>query len=436
MISTSELATASEPQASRPRGGDTVLLVEDSRSIASLIKTSIAPVSGVRCTHTTDLASTRLFLQERADDCFVAVLDLNLPDAPNGEIVDLVLQYQIPVVILTSSMDEDRRQALFKKNIADYVRKNNLSSVEYVVRLIERMRDNRSHRVLVVDDSASYRAYLCTLLHNHGYRTLQAGDGREGLQVLSENADIRLVLTDYNMPNMDGMRMVEEMRRIRSAQDLAIIGMSTVSERRIVPRFLKSGGNDFLTKPFELEELYCRIDQNLDMLRYVQEARDAANRDFLTRLYNRRYFFEHASGFHARALRGEIKLLVTMMDADHFKRINDTFGHQMGDDALVAIAEALRQEVQGTGVLARFGGEEFVCIRVVEQDQDIEPCLERMRLAIENIALFTDEGEQVPLTMSIGATTRVQDNLDAMLAIADDAVYQAKQAGRNRYVFV
>ncbi len=426
MATTTDLTTTRE--------GSRVLVVEDSRAIASLLVSSIDRIEGVTPVHAGTLQETRALLAEEADDIFVAVLDLNLPDAPRGEVVDAVQAYGIPVIILTGSLDPDKRQALFRRNIADYVSKRSLSGVDSVVRLVERIWVNREHVILVVDDSAAQRNYLRVLLHNHGYRTLEAADGQEGLDRLAEHPEIRLVITDYNMPRLNGLQMLEEIRRKRSADELAVIAISGVGEAGILPSFLKSGANDFLGKPFEIEELYCRIDQNLDMLRHVAQARDAANRDYLTRLYNRRYFFEHAEALHARALRGEIRLMVAMVDADHFKSINDTHGHRVGDEALKAIAGVLQTFSGRDGFPARFGGEEFVCIQMLAEDQHPGECLERLRAAMEAITLFTPEGKHVPITVSIGATCNPQGSIDQMLELADEAVYLAKAGGRNQVV--
>ncbi len=314
------------------RPGSAVLLVEDSRAIASLLKCKIEAINGVHCHHAETLAATDALLQARADDFFVAVLDLNLPDAPHGEVVDLVQSHGIPVVILTSSVDEQTRAGFLARRVADYVSKNNLAGVDIVARLVERMHLNREACILVVDDAASQRAYLCGLLNAHGYRTLEAGDGREALAVLKDHPGIRLVVTDYNMPGMDGLSMVQEVRRTHSPEALGIIGVSGAMDKGILASFLKTGANDFLTKPFETEE--------------------------------------------------------------------------------------------------------FVCLQVIEADADPLSCLEALRAEIEAIELRGPAGERVPLTVSIGATTRPLDSIDAMLGLADQAVYQAKEQGRNRVILL
>ena len=309
--------------------------------------------------------------------------------------------------------------------------KDSLVGIDYVARLVNRMAHNGSSRVLVVDDSRAFRAYLCSLLRQHGYATLSAADGIEGLEVLQANPDIRLVITDYNMPRMDGLTMVSEMRKAHSQDELSIIGISNSADPETLARFLKGGASDYLHKPFSIEEFYCRVDQNVDMLRIIRRARDAANRDFLTGLYNRRCFFELAEAMYRRAAKGELQIVVAMIDADHFKRINDTFGHQVGDDALVAIAATLRDLVEGNGLVARFGGEEFVCLHVLDETVDPRECLDQIRQGIAAIELYSD-GQRVGITASIGATRSLHGNLDQMLAAADRAVYAAKKAGRNR----
>jgi diguanylate cyclase (GGDEF)-like protein len=410
-----------------------VLLVEDSRAIASIRKASIEALDAIECMVATSHAEAARLLQAHRDEFLVAVLDLNLPDAPDGEVIDLVQPAGIPIIVLTANVDAARRAAMFERGVADYVVKDSLVGIEYVARLVNRLARNGSTRVLVVDDSRAFRQYLCGLLHQHGYATLDAADGVQGLEALCANPDVRLVITDYNMPRMDGLAMVAEMRKLRSHDDLAIIGVSDMAKQGILARFLKGGATDYLNKPFCVEEFYCRVDQNIDMLRVVQRARDAANRDFLTGLHNRRYFFEHAERLHRQAVSGELSILVAMIDADHFKRINDTFGHQVGDEALVAIAAVLREEVEGKGVVARFGGEEFVCLRILDPQLRPAECLERIRRRIAGIDLSAG-ADAVPISVSIGATSEPLGDIDQMLARADEAVYQAKRAGRNRVV--
>jgi diguanylate cyclase (GGDEF)-like protein len=418
------------------RGHDaprSVLLVENSRALASAVVASLGVVEGVDCVLATTLAQARREIEQDCARFFVAVVCLNLADAPDGQIVDVLQAVDLPVIVLTGFLDDKHRTAMFERGVADYVVKDSMAGIEYVARAVARMYRNRNTRMLVVDDTRTFREYASGLLQQHGYLTLCARDGIEALELLRSNPEIRLVVTDYQMPRMDGIAMVQEMRKLRSADDLAIVAMSDSADAGVLARFLKNGANDFLRKPFGIEEFYCRIDQNVDMLQTIADARRLANCDFLTGLHNRRYFFEHARRLHARARSGELRVLAAMIDIDHFKRINDTHGHHGGDEALVAVADRLSARVGSAGLIARFGGEEFAFIGAVSECGDSWAYLEGIRGAIANIDLELD-GQQVRITVSIGASEEPGADLDAMLAVADAAVYQAKAQGRNQVV--
>ncbi|MDJ0741611.1 MAG: response regulator, partial [Gammaproteobacteria bacterium] len=328
-------ATATRPPASagdpRPHG---VLIVESSRAMAGMVAASLDAVDGIVCEVADSLAAAAARIATDPARFVVAVVGLSLPDAPHGEIVDVLQRAGLRVIVLTGHVDPSWRRRMFERGVADYVVKDSAAGVDYVVRAVARMYRNLDTQVLVVDDAQVFRDYAASLLAQHGYRTLTARDGQEGLEILAANPRIRVVVTDYLMPRLDGVGMVQEMRKRRTLDDLAIIAISESTEEGVLARFLKSGANDFLRKPFSVEEFYCRIDQNIDMLRAVLDARHLAERDFLTGLFNRRYFFERGARLHAQAARGAVPIVMAMIDIDHFKRVNDVHGHQAGDEYL------------------------------------------------------------------------------------------------------
>ena len=226
------------------------------------------------------LAGARELLEAAQHEFFVAVLDLNLPDAPNGEIIDLVQAHDIPIIVLTATMNDAQRGQLLEQGVIDYVIKEGVVGIDYVVRSVRRLAENQSTEVLVVDDSRVFREFLSGLLELHGFIVHTAADGIEGLARYEQHGAIQLVITDYNMPNMDGLEMVIELRKRCSPEELAIICVSETRQDGMVARFLKRGASDYLNKPFGIEEFYCRVDQNIDMLRALRTARDVANRDF------------------------------------------------------------------------------------------------------------------------------------------------------------
>ncbi len=388
-------------------------------------------LEGVVTEHGGSLAEARALLQQDPLRFSLAVLDLNLPDAPKGEIVDYVQSLGIPVVVLTGTIDKAVRKRMFERQVVDYEVKQQGVGIDNVVSMVSRLRFYGRSRILVVDDSRAFRQYLEALLNRHGYAVVVAENGLDALEILDRDPSIVMVITDYTMPEMDGATLVMEMRRKRKREELAIIGISGGSSGSVTVPLLKNGASDFIPKPFEVEEFYSRVDQNLDMIRYIREARDAANRDFLTKLYNRRYFYSVAEKMYASARRGNISLAAAMIDVDHFKRINDTYGHDAGDEVLVKLAEVVQHALRESDLLARFGGEEFVCLSVVADDAEARLAFERLRKVIENLRISVC-GETLRVTASIGVNTELGESLDDMLNDADRQLYLAKQAGRNR----
>ena len=416
-------------------GGKSVLVVEDSRAIRELLCGYLRQLGGFVIETAGSLAEARALLENDPQRFFVAALDLNLPDAPNGEVVDHVLTRGVPVIVLTGSAEPAVRERMMAKNIVDYVVKQNSYEIEHVAYLIGRLRENRATKILAVDDSRSFRAYIVGLLEKYFFHVLEAGDGREALAVLEEHPDVTLVITDINMPVMDGFQLISALRQKHRREDLAIIGLSDTNKHDISAKLLKLGGNDFLSKPFVVEEFYCRVTQNTNMVGYVRQIRDSAIRDFLTGVYNRRYLFEVAATLYGNARRGNVRLAALLIDADHFKAINDTHGHEAGDAVLQALAACISRELRMSDIVARYGGEEFVCLAIIKEESDVEVVCERVRRAVEDLEVKVGE-VVVPVTVSIGATILLGECFADMLRAADQGVYEAKAAGRNRYVVV
>ena len=416
--------------------GDTpinVLLVEDSRTVRTQLRHYLGMLDNVTVLEAGTLAEARVILEARSHDLFCAILDLTLPDASGLDTVESVRAYEVPIIVLTGSADSFLRQAVLDMRVIDYMFKNGSAAIEDVAYLIGRLRQNRAMKVLVVDDSQTFVLHVTGLLSQYRYRILTAKNGREALRILDQHPDIGLILTDYHMPEMNGLELVQQIRRKHRREDLAIIALSDINRPELSAAMLKAGANDYLSKKFQAEEFYCRVVQNTNMVRYVHELRDMANRDYLTRLHNRRYLFQAVESLYAEALAGKRDLAVAMIDVDHFKKINDEFGHTVGDDALKRIATVLRRGMAGKGIVVRYGGEEFVCVLPLGEPARADEHFENLRETIAAIE-FKVHGQRIPLTVSIGLTTSPGSVFTDMIELADQAVYRAKAAGRNRVI--
>ncbi|QJB55816.1 diguanylate cyclase [Pseudodesulfovibrio sp. zrk46] len=410
----------------------TVLIVEDSKFFASMLSRRIQDELGYKVDWKSTYADAVKIIDCCRDNYLVALLDLNLPDAPNGEIIDYALQKGIPSIVFTGNFDVEQRNKFVTWNLVDYILKDSNASVELLLSTIKRLHKNRSTKVLVVDDSRTLRDSVAMLLRTQLFQVLEAGDGVEALEVLEENPDIKLVLTDYDMPRMDGFDLIRKIRAEHSKNDLAIIGMSASDEEVLSARLIKTGANDFIPKPFHIEEFHVRINHAVEMLNNIELIRDLSYKDPLTRLYNRRYFFENADKFIERSTKSGKSHCVGMLDIDFFKKVNDTYGHDGGDEVLKMVSAIVAEHFSEDAIVSRFGGEEF-CVLVSHAPSDnMVGAFDGLRQGVER-ASIQYEGQEVKVTISVGICCEPLE-LEAMLKLSDSRLYTAKEGGRNRVV--
>ncbi|SFF76881.1 response regulator receiver modulated diguanylate cyclase [Novosphingobium sp. CF614] len=363
----------------------------------------------------------------------LALTGMNLPDAPDGEIVDLLQEADVPTILFTAMLNRKVRERAGATNVIDYFIKDATDTVDQIIRTIQRVTDGDVSSILIVDDTASARKSLAEILDRQNYRIHEASSGREALQILETAGDIRLVITDYHMADMNGQQLTQEIRAKYPPEQIRIIGISASSDPFLSAALLKAGASDFVYSPFVAEEVRCRIGGNIETLNQIKRLQYLAERDFLTGLYNRRAFFERA---HAQiaALRAKGRTAsLAILDIDHFKKVNDTYGHDAGDAVIRAVAKVTQNELPETECLAgRLGGEEFVMLLGgMTNDEAIDVC-EDVREAIADAAVMHDK-TLLKVTASVGvAVMQFDESLDNNLNAADQMLYMAKDQGRNR----
>lgn len=409
-----------------------VLVVEDSQFSARLIEVGIRRSLHCPVVVAQSKAEATQALQNARVPFFAAVAGLQLPDAPNGAVIDLLLEQKVPTVVLTASYNERSRQQILARGVVDYHVKG-AQSLEFVLLSLRRLVENPETKILIVDDSASCRAHLKRLLGVQRFQVLEASDGSEGVNILNANPDVSLVIVDFEMPGISGVEFVSTVRRQRGPDSLVILGASAAGARELPAKFLKHGADDFICKPFLKEELYCRVHRSLDALARLEEIRRLANTDQLTQLNNRLSFFQRVpSIYDERRLSGD-SFWTAMVDIDHFKRINDTYGHAGGDAALRNLATTMKSALPEDCFIARFGGEEFCIVSGGTSSGNAFRELENLRKIVERSPILFEDTE-FGLTVSIGFTTDNSVTLDEAINSADQALYRAKTAGRNRVV--
>ena len=408
-----------------------ILIVEDNKALAKLIakKMEDKVEMDIDVAHT--MAEAQAFLNN-SKDYFIALLDLNLPDAPNGEIVDYVISKGLPSIVLTGSIDDATRESFIHKDIVDYVYKGNMDDINYIFQIINRLSKNRQYKVMVVEDSALFRNSLKKILTSLQFHVFTAAHGEEAMSYFADNPDIRLVVCDYRMPVKDGLEVLKEIRAVGDKNQIGVLMMTSPSENVNGAIFLKNGANDFIAKPFVKEELICRVNNLIEAMENINQIADFANKDFLTGVYNRRYFYDDMNEYVAYAEERAEPYAVAMLDIDHFKEINDACGHDSGDRVLKTLAKKLIDETKNGDLIARFGGEEFcIALKNVSNEEAVKFFVNlRANIASCNVQL---KKEQKNFTVSIGvAFSRSDYRLDELLELADEALYRAKENGRNR----
>jgi diguanylate cyclase (GGDEF)-like protein len=297
-------------------------------------------------------------------------------------------------------------------------------------------------KILIAEDDFTSRSILTAVLKKWGFDPVVAEDGGAAWDVLQRPDAPRLILLDWNMPGMDGLEICRRLREIGSGNPPYVILLTARDKKSDIVAGLKAGANDYVAKPYDNEELQARIrvgQRMLEMQSRLLEARDKlayqAMHDFLTGVYNRRAIRDRLKEEISRAKRENGSLSVGMLDIDHFKNINDTFGHQAGDEALVAFTRCIQGGLREYDCVGRYGGEEFLVIAPRAIGRDAESLYERLRARIADAGITTNAGI-VSLTVSIGVAPGTgQSTVDALIAAADAALYQAKADGRNRVVY-
>jgi len=249
-------------------------------------------------------------------------------------------------------------------------------------------------------------------------------DAKSALELADTLSNLKLIISDYMMPDTDGFEFARLIRRNYKKDKVAFIGVSSTQSEQVSAKFIKFGANDFMMKPFSNEQFYTRVNQNVQTVLMIENIRELSFKDYLTGLYNRRYFFNEMENIFDP----QSEKTLAMLDIDYFKKVNDTYGHDGGDEVLRSVALLLSESVGEGGLVSRFGGEEFCIYLNTAEGADY---FEALRLKIEGSEIKFGE-ETIRVTTSIGYSNAKGLNITEMISNADTFLYAAKTSGRNR----
>lgn len=282
--------------------------------------------------------------------------------------------------------------------------------------------------VLVVDDMLSNSQIIEAVLEDD-YNIILAQCATQALKILDSSVNVDLVLLDIIMPDVDGYTLCKEIKFNPLTEHIPVIFISSEKSEESEKKGFNAGGVDYITKPIRPSILAMRVKTHITLKQVQESLREMALRDQLTSLYNRHYLEDSGKKAFAYAKRHNHNLSLAMLDIDHFKNINDDYGHDVGDIVLKELAELLKENIREEDILARVGGEEFVMLFVRSNLENSLKKLEEIRLKVESL-----QPHNISITVSFGISQldNSVENFEELLKEADLALYESKTNGRNK----
>lgn len=407
--------------------GKKVLVIEDQKAMAMLLKSRIEARFDVEVLVAHDLAQTQQLLTDFDGQISVALSDLNLPDAPNGESVSLLKQRGITTVVLTASYDEALRKRIFQERVADYVLKEGAGAIEYVLRILNLLLTNDEREIWLANVSDRMARKLSGLLAIQRFKVRVFDQHKELETELALYKPNLLLIGQANQQRV-WLQVLSEIRAKFAFYELPILAcIETEDDINSALKYMKYGATDYIVQPFSIEEFYTRVIQNIEQQQAYQDIKHISQTDALSGLYNRRYCLDVGENQYPKWCESGRDVFALLVDIDFFKRINDRYGHPKGDEAIVFTATQLKQYF-GEQVVARFGGEEFLVLGCTDNSYDLLMKAEAFRKAIEHESSIQ---VGIPFTCSIGVAFNAP-SFEQLIAQADQKLYDAKDQGRNQ----
>jgi two-component system, cell cycle response regulator len=297
-------------------------------------------------------------------------------------------------------------------------------------------------KVLIAEDDSSSRHRLARLLSKWGHEVVETSNGLAALEILQGEDYPRIAILDWLMPGMDGLQVCRAVRQFAKERYVYVLLLTAKNTKEDAIAGWEAGADDYITKPFDSHELQARLWAGLRIINLQDELivaretqRQLATYDALTNIFNRRAILDGLKREIVRAQRGGPSVGIVMADLDHFKKINDTHGHQVGDLVLCEAAHRMKNALRPYDILGRYGGEEFLIVLPGCTTQEAATAAERLRLRLESPTLAL-RNIQIHISGSFGiaSSREVAEDVEAVIWAADAALYRAKREGRNRVV--
>ncbi|MDZ4726233.1 MAG: diguanylate cyclase [Leptospira sp.] len=292
----------------------------------------------------------------------------------------------------------------------------------------------KQHKILIVEDSEIQYRILDRWLVKNGYLTFLATNTEEARKVIAKQS-IDVVLLDWELPDGTGIDLINEILQSSSTGWLPIIMVTSHTDSLKIKESIEAGATDFIRKPADEIELLARVFSALRIKALQDLLLESSIRDPLTGLYNRRYMEERIDQEFQRCKRHNRSVAIAMLDIDFFKKVNDSYGHDIGDIVIKRLAHELKSNLRKSDFLSRHGGEEFVVLLPETSVQNAHYVLEKIRVLFSNVDFFAEDGQLFHVSFSGGISGGLLDakiTPNEVLKNADKFLYEAKNSGRNK----
>jgi len=401
-------------------------------------------VMGIGHTYFSSNSSEDAFRILNENEIHFIISGLELADSSGEDLIVELLESEhkdVPVIVLTSTDNMEIRKKLFELGVVDYIvkdsitdekLKNYIEAFEFRDEVISKMR----HRsVALLDDSLLVNTLVKNIFDLHGIHDVDSYYKAEDL--LASDKEYAIYILDLVLPGISGEEVLLTLRK--KAKNSIIILISSITNYKTISNILSSGADDFIMKPFDASVFMARIKAHSrnyilreELERANRELEKASITDGLTQIFNHRYIVDRVEEEMERAKRYDKDLAIFLLDIDNFKHVNDTYGHQVGDEVLRSISSCLKHIVRQSDSVGRYGGEEFMIILPETDLEAAKCCGEKIRKAIEDMR-FSQKDLRV--TISGGGVSLVDQTATKLIKQADEGLYQSKRDGKNRMSF-
>lgn len=404
-----------------------ILLIDDNKMLSKLLAKKIQNTLNYEVDIAHTMAEAIAMLN---NEYFLSFVDLCLPDAMNGEIVDVVAD-KIPTIVLTASNDTNKREEFMHKNILDYIFKESDTCVDQILDAISTLSYYAKTKVILAMAKLPERNEIKKFLSQRLFKVLAAAHGEEALLYLEDNDDTKLIIADAKMPVVSGEELLAEIRTKYNDDDLGVILLGEkddVAEARV----LKNGANDYLIKPLLKELFNCRLDRVLNYMQDKKFIKTHNNLDHTSGLKDHYTFRSEVEDYLNDIASGEQEFAFAFLDIDELKSINDEYGFEIGDSIIKICADEMIAETKGRDILGRYSAEKFgILLKNISQERALK-ILSRIRVNIKNAGILINLDELF-FTASLGVVfANSGAKLDDLVEKASKALSAAKNNGKDR----